>query len=90
MREQLHTIPVNEAFLSEDECPFCYLQRQTEQRIIRYVVGPGASYMEPDVRGVTDRVGCCNDSQGHSHRKERRFQARGQRKGSKARILYVR
>ena len=59
MREQLHTIPVNEAFLSEDECPFCYLQRQTEQRIIRYVVGPGASYMEPDVRGVTDRVGFC-------------------------------
>ena len=59
MREHLHTIPVNEAFLSEDECPFCYLQRQTEQRIIRYVVGPGASYMEPDVRGVTDRVGFC-------------------------------
>ena len=59
MREQLHTIPVYEAFLSEDECPFCYLQRQTEQRIIRYVVGPGASYMEPDVRGVTDRVGFC-------------------------------
>ena len=59
MREQLHTIPVNEAFMSEDECPFCYLQRQTEQRIIRYVVGPGASYMEPDVRGVTDRVGFC-------------------------------
>ena len=59
MREQLHTIPVNEAFLSEDECPFCYLQRQTEQRIIRYVGGPGASYMEPDVRGVTDRVGFC-------------------------------
>ena len=46
MKEQLHTIPVNEAFDSGDECPFCYLQRQAEHRTIRYVVGPGASYME--------------------------------------------
>lgn len=59
MKEQLHTIPVNEAFLSGDECPFCYLQRLSEQRIIRYVAGPGASYMEPDVREVTDKVGFC-------------------------------
>lgn len=59
MKEHLHTIPVNEAFLSADECPFCYLQRQAEQRIIRYTIGPGASYMEPEVRGVTDRAGFC-------------------------------
>ena len=59
MKEHLHTIPVNEAFLSGDECPFCYLQRQTGQRIIRYTAGPGASYMEPDVRGVTDQTGFC-------------------------------
>ena len=59
MREHLHTIAVNEAFLSGDECPFCYLQREAEQRIIRYVAGPGASYMEPDVRGVTDKTGFC-------------------------------
>lgn len=59
MKEHLHTIPVNEAFLSGDECPFCYLQREAEQRIIRYVAGPGASYMEPDVREVTDKTGFC-------------------------------
>ena len=59
MKEHLHTIPVNEAFLSGDECPFCHLQREAEQRIIRYVAGPGASYMEPDVRGVTDQTGFC-------------------------------
>lgn len=59
MKEHLHTIPVNEAFLSGDECPFCYLQRQSEQRIIRYVAGPGASYMEPEVREVTDKTGFC-------------------------------
>lgn len=59
MKEQLYTIPVNEAFESEDECPFCYLERQAEERAIRYVAGPGASYMEPDVRGETDKVGFC-------------------------------
>lgn len=59
MKEQIDTIPVNEAFRSGDECPFCYLERQTEQKAIRYTVGPGASYMEPDVRGVTDSQGFC-------------------------------
>lgn len=59
MRERIDTIPINEAFSSNDECPFCYLQRQAEQRAIRYTVGPGASYMEPEVRGTTDRLGFC-------------------------------
>ena len=59
MKEHLHTIPVNEAFDSADECPFCYLRRQSEQRSIRYVAGPSASYMEPEVREVTDEVGFC-------------------------------
>ena len=59
MKEQIDTIPVNEAFGSEDECPFCYLERQAEQKAIRYTLGPGASYMEPDVRAVTDDQGFC-------------------------------
>ena len=59
MKEQIDTIPVNEAFESGDECPFCYLERQAEQRAIRYVIGPGASYMEPDVRAATDSKGFC-------------------------------
>lgn len=59
MKEQIHTIPVNEAFLSEDECPFCYLERQTEQRVIHFTVGPSASYMEPTVREITNREGFC-------------------------------
>ena len=59
MKEQIHTIPVNEAFDSGDECPFCYLQRKAEQSAIRYTLGPGASYMEPDVRAVTDKEGFC-------------------------------
>lgn len=59
MKEQIDAVPVNEAFETGDECPFCYLERQAEQRAIRYAVGHGASYMEPDARGVTDRQGFC-------------------------------
>lgn len=59
MREQIETIPVNDAFLSGDECPFCYLERMVEQRAIRYILGPGASYMELDVRAQTDKDGFC-------------------------------
>ncbi len=60
MKEQIDTIPVNDAFASGDECPFCFLERKAEQSTIRYVAGPGASYMEPEVRGATDAVGFCN------------------------------
>ena len=59
MKEMIQTIPVNEAFDSGDECPFCYLEREVEQRAIRYVLGAGASYMETDVRAATDEAGFC-------------------------------
>ena len=59
MREQIDTIPVNDAFMAEDECPFCYLERKAEQSTIRYIAGNGASYMEPDARAETDKTGFC-------------------------------
>ena len=59
MREQIDTIPVNEAFEAQDECPFCALERKVEQKAIRYTAGPGASYKEPDVRAATDAMGFC-------------------------------
>ena len=59
MKEKLYTIPVNEGFEAEDECPFCAMERKEEQRAIRYFAGPGASYMEPDVRASTDKAGFC-------------------------------
>lgn len=61
MKEYIETIPVNDAFSAEDECPFCHLERMSEQRTIRYVLGPGASYMEPEVRAATDKEGFCAD-----------------------------
>ena len=34
MKEHIDTIPVNDAFNSGDECPFCYLERKAEQSTI--------------------------------------------------------
>lgn len=59
MKQQIHTIPVVESFEAGDECPFCHLERQTERRAIRYFAGPSASYMEPQIRGLTNRSGFC-------------------------------
>ena len=61
MKERIETIPVNEAFDAQTECPFCHLEKLAEQRTIRYVLGPGASYMEPDVRAATDGAGFCRN-----------------------------
>ena len=59
MREKIDTIPINDAFDSGDECPFCFLEREAEQRAIKYTIGPGASYMEPEIRAITDKEGFC-------------------------------
>ena len=59
MRERIDTIPLNEAFSSGDECPFCHLERESEHRTVNYTIGPCASYMEPEVRAATDQEGFC-------------------------------
>ncbi len=61
MKQAIETIPVNDAFDGADECPFCFLERMAEQRTLRYVAGPSASYMEPDVRAATDAKGFCRE-----------------------------
>ena len=58
MAEQLFTIPVNEAFEGDCECPFCELQKGLEKNAIDFTLGP--SYMEDDNREVTDRLGFCS------------------------------
>ena len=57
MKEQLYTIPVNEAFEKDCECPVCAMRQSLEKASIEYTLGP--SYMEDDVRMVTDKVGFC-------------------------------
>ena len=61
VKEKIYTIPVNEGFEADDECPFCAMEREIEHSAIRYVAGPGASYMEPDVRAATDKAGFCRE-----------------------------
>ena len=61
MKETIYTIPVSEAFETQDECPFCAMERAAERSAIRYVAGPAASYMEPDVRAATDKAGFCRE-----------------------------
>ena len=59
MKEKLYTIPLMDAFKADDECPFCFIERQLEQHTMDFVLGAGASYMEDDVRAETDKMGFC-------------------------------
>lgn len=57
MKEQLYTIPVNEAFESDCECPLCKMKKELERNAIEFTLGP--SYMEDDNRAITDEMGFC-------------------------------
>ena len=59
MKEKLYTIPLMDAFREQDECPFCFIERTLEEHTMDFVLGPGASYMEDDVRAETDALGFC-------------------------------
>lgn len=61
MKEQLYTIPLNDAMNANDECPFCFIERNVEQDLLDFVLGSGSSYMESDVREQTDLAGFCRD-----------------------------
>lgn len=61
MKEKLYTIPLNDAVNSGDECPFCHIERDIEQNLMDFVLGSGASYMEPNVRDLTDDAGFCRE-----------------------------
>lgn len=57
MAEQLYTIPVNDAFDTDCECPLCLMARDLEKNAIEFTMGP--SYMEDDNRAMTDKLGFC-------------------------------
>lgn len=59
MKEQLYTIPLNDAINAGDECPFCFIERNIEQDLLDFALGSGASYMEADIREQTDKAGFC-------------------------------
>lgn len=57
MKEQLYTIPVNDAFAKDCECPICEMYAELEKNAVEFTMGP--SYMEDDIREVTDKAGFC-------------------------------
>ena len=57
MKDTIYTIPLTDAFHSQDECPFCFLHKKLEEDAIAFTLG--ASYMEDDIRGTTDKLGFC-------------------------------
>ena len=61
MAEQIYTIPFTDALMADDECPICWLRRKSEQDLLDFVLGSGASYMESDMRAKTDEAGFCKE-----------------------------
>ena len=57
MAEKIYTIPVNDAFNSDCECPLCRLYTDLERDSIDFTMGP--SYMEDDNREQTDKLWFC-------------------------------
>ena len=59
MAEKLYTIPVNDAFNKDCECPVCEMYKKLENDALEFTLGP--SYMEEDIRDMTDKAGFCKD-----------------------------
>ena len=59
MKEQIYTIPVNDGFDADSECPFCTMRETLEKNALSYTLGP--SYMEQDVRDMTNASGFCRE-----------------------------
>lgn len=58
MKEKIYTIPVNEAYEQDCECPLCYLEKNLEAQAVEYALG--AAMMEPDYRLISNEKGYCN------------------------------
>lgn len=57
MKEQLYTIPVNDIFDKDCECPVCAIKKSLDDDGVAFAMGP--SYMEDDIRLTTDKIGFC-------------------------------
>lgn len=57
LKETIYTIPVNDAFDMDCECPICAMRKVLEVNAVEYTMGP--SYMEDDTRSMTDTMGFC-------------------------------
>ena len=58
MKEQIYTIPVNEVYDTDCECPLCELEKKLEKETLDYTLG--AAMMEPEFRMESNEKGFCN------------------------------
>lgn len=58
MKEKIYTIPVNEAYDKDCECPLCELEKKLERETLDYTLG--AAMMEPDFRLISNEKGFCS------------------------------
>lgn len=58
MKETIYTIPLNESYDQDSECPFCLIEKKLEMESVEYALG--AAMMEPDYRVVSNDLGYCN------------------------------
>lgn len=56
MKEKLYTIPINDAFREECECPLCAMFNQLEEDALRLTM---AGYMVDDQRMESNKTGFC-------------------------------
>ena len=57
MKEKIYTIPVNEAYETDCECPLCLLEKKLEAEAVEYELG--AAMMEADHREESNGKGFC-------------------------------
>ena len=58
MKEQIYTIPLNDALDSLPLCPLCSIFEKEEKDLVDYTLGP--SMMEPDSREESNKEGFCS------------------------------
>lgn len=58
MKETIYTIPINEAYDTDCECPLCFLRTRLEEEAVDYALG--AAMMEPDYRVESNAKGYCS------------------------------
>lgn len=56
-KEEIYTIPLWDAVRSNDECPFCFIEKNLERDILDFCLSD--AYMQPDFRQTTNAIGFC-------------------------------
>lgn len=59
MKETIYTIPLMDAVMANDECPFCFVERKSEQDALDSILGSSSAYMKSEIRELTNKQGFC-------------------------------